>query len=449
MGSASQLRSQTMNKTITSEEISSLIEPDRVHRRVYTDPEIFKLEMQRIWGRAWVFIAHESMLPNPGDFITTTIGLEPVIAVRDIKTNDINVLLNRCGHRGVKLEVRDYGNQKSFRCPYHGWAYRTNGELAGVPHSVGYKNTNFDVKKSCYQLKFIPRVATYRGFVFASLAETGPDLETFLGDTRNTIDNMADRSPVGRVEVVGKVCNRFVQPANWKNFIENLNDAMHPMVAHAATGDATNKYAATLDPEQPRPAEAQVIQPFGGSYQFFDDMGQTVLPYGHNYMGGHTSIFSHYDWPEEYLDAMFNAKGEDQTRRVLEFNRHNTTIYPSIAVRDGVQSIRVVRPVAVDETVLETWVFRLVDAPEQLLSRTLLYSQLINSPGSMVGPDDLDCYKRMQLGLASEQNDWVDFNRYLNDDKEEQGRTVSSGTSDLAFRNQYKAWSDYMTDSEG
>ena len=443
-----------MNNTIitsdaASEAVTGLIESDRVHRRVYTDPEIFALEMRNIWGKAWVFVAHESMIPNPGDFVTTDVGLDPVIAIRDIKSNDINVLLNRCGHRGVKLEVRDHGNQKAFRCPYHGWAYRTNGELAGVPHPVGYENTNFDMKKKCYQLNVVPRVAMYRGFVFASFAETGPDLETFLGDTKKTIDNMADRSPVGKVEIVGKVSNRFLHPSNWKNFVENLNDAMHPMVAHAATGDATNRYAATLGPDEPRPVEAEVIAPFGGSYQFFDDMGQTVLPYGHNYMGGHTSIFSHYDWPKDYIDSMYEAKGEQRTREILEFNRHNTTIYPSLAVRDGIQSIRVVRPIAVDETIIETWVFRLVGAPDELLSRTLLYSQLINAPGSMVGPDDLDCYRRMQQGLSSQRSDWVDLNRYLNDDQQESEKTTSTGTSDLAFRNQYKAWQEYMTNSGG
>lgn len=432
-----------------TDEIAALVEPARVHRRVYTDPDVFKVEMERVWGKAWIFIGHESMVPAPGDFITTTLGLHPVIMVRDTVSDTINVLHNRCGHRGVKLTEKAHGNATVFRCFYHGWTYRTDGGLGSVPSVKGYKETEFDLKAACYQMRQIPRVAMYRGFVFASLAETGPDLEEFLGETRHTIDNLADRSPEGRIEVVGKVCNRFHHPCNWKNFIENGNDAMHPMVAHAATGKATAAYAKKLGPDTPPPVESEVLYPFGGSYKFFDDMGQTGLPYGHNYMGGHNSIFSHFNLPEDYVASLEKAYGRERAHKILGHNRHNTTIYPSVVVRDAVQSIRVVRPVSVDECVVETWVFRLVGAQEELFERTLLYSRLINSPGSMVGPDDLDCYRRMQLGLESDLSEWVDFNRYLNDDESADGKFTAIGTSDMVFRNQYDAWLNYMLGDQG
>lgn len=431
-----------------NDEIAALVEPERVHRRVYVDPDVFEIEMDRVWGRAWIFIGHESMVPEPGDYITTTLGLHPVIMVRDTASDTINVLHNRCGHRGVKLTEKAYGNAEAFRCFYHGWTYRPDGNLRSVPSAKGYADTEFDKEAACYQIRQIPRVANYRGFVFASLAETGPDLETFLGETRDTVDNLVDRSPEGRIEVVGKVGNRFIHPSNWKNFVENTNDAMHPMVAHAATGKATAAYAETLGPDAPTPVESEVLYPFGGSYNFFDEMGQTALPYGHNYMGGHSSIFSHYNLPESYIASLEEAYGRTRAHAILGHNRHNTTIYPSVVVRDAVQSIRVVRPIAVNEFSLDTWVFRLVGADDELFDRTLLYSRLINSPGSMVGPDDLDCYRRMQLGLESGLSDWVDFNRYLNDDKTADGKVTAIGTSDLVFRNQYKAWLGYMLGGE-
>lgn len=428
------------------QDLKHLVEDQRVHRRVYTDPEIFDLEMTRIWGKAWVFVGHDSMVPDPGDFITTTVGKQPVVMVRDRATGNVNVLLNRCGHRGVKLVQRAHGNVRGFRCPYHGWSYRTNGALAGVPHPKGYEDPAALQGKDCFQMRQIARVGSYRGFYFASLSADGPELEDFLGETRATIDNLTDRSPEGRIEVVGKVSNQFVQPSNWKNFVENLVDAMHPMVAHGGTGDAVNRYVETLGEGAARPPEADVIHPFGGSYDFFDTMGQSALPFGHNYMGGEKSIFSHYNLPEDYVDALKDAYGENRMHDILSFNRHNTTVYPSLAVRDGVQSIRVVRPVAVDETIIETWVFRLVGAPDALLARTLLYSRLINAPGSMVGPDDLDCYHRMQRGLQSDLSDWVDFSRFAESDEVRDGKSVGVGTSDLVFRNQYKAWLDYMTE---
>ena len=396
---------------------ASLVENDRVHRSVYVDDSIFQTEMQRIWSRAWIFVGHVSMVKEAGDFITTTVGIEPVIMVRD-RQGDVRVLLNRCGHRGVKLAQRSFGNVRGFRCPYHGWTYNVDGRLAGVPHPTGYRETDFDKSAQCYSLRQIPRVGEYRGFVFASLCDEGPDLIDFLGATRETIDNLTDRSPEGRVEVVGRVGNRFTHPSNWKNFVENLNDAMHPMVAHAATSKATDIYVSSLGEGNETPPEAEVINPFGGSYQFFDSMGQTVLPYGHSYMGGEKSIFSDYNLEKSYLDALTDAYGEHRMREILSFNRHNTTIYPSLAVRDGVQSIRVVRPVSVDTTVIESWVFELAGAPRSLLDRTLLYSRLINAPGSMVGPDDLDCYRRMQQGLSSSVSDWVDFKRFAGQDQD-------------------------------
>ena len=108
--------------------------------------------------------------------------------------------------------------------------------------------------------------------------------------------------------------------------------------------------------------------------------------------------------------------------------------------------MRVVRPLAVDRTLIESWHFRLKGAPEQFLKRTLLYSMLINSNGSMVGPDDWDCYARMQEGLVSDGKVWVDTSRGFGRDEElGDGRRSSFGTSDLTFRNQYRAWLNYMT----
>ena len=438
------------SSAVSRTDYSSLIEEGRVHRSVYTDPSIFDAEMQRIWGQAWIFVGHTSMVAEAGDFITSSIGLQPVIMVRDRDNEQIRVLLNRCGHRGVCITQKRFGNVLGFRCPYHGWMYGTDGALAGVPHSVGYRETDFDRAARCYSLRQIPRVDEYRGFVFASLSPEGPSLENFLGETKSTIDNLVDRSPLQRIRVVGRVCNRFDHPANWKNFIENLNDAMHPMVAHSATTKATQAYESRLEPGSERPEEAEVISPFGGSYQFFDEMGQTVLPNGHSYMGGEASILSEYTLSGDYFQCLESAYGNERAKEILSQNRHNTTIYPSLAVRDAVQSIRVVRPVSVDRTIIETWIFELEGAPKDLLDRTLLYSRLINAPGSMVGPDDLDCYRRMQQGLSSTVSDWVDFKRFIGSDNiESDDKTTGKGTSDLVFRNQYKAWLHYMNGRNG
>ena len=431
--------------SLSVEQIQSLVEPARVHSSVYVDSEIFQLEMQRIWGRSWIYVGHESQVKNPGDFYTTTLATLPVIMIRDAKSKVINVLQNRCGHRGAIVAQQQYGNAKLLRCPYHGWTYRTDGGIHAIPHPKGYEDTGFDKCEAQYSMPKLPRVETYRGFVFACLTDDVPDLFEFLGEIKDTIDNMCDRSPEGEVEVTGKNCHRFLHPCNWKFFIENLHDAMHPMCAHAGTSAAVQSYLSSLPEGTTAPPEAEVIDPFSGSYEFFDGMGVTALEYGHGYMGGKKSIFSHYEMYPEYLAAMRAAYGEEGAQEILSFNRHNACCYPSCTIRDAVQSIRVMRPVSVDSTILESWTFRLKGAPEKLLQRTLRYSRLINSPGSMVGPDDLDCYYRIQESAKTGSIKWVDLHRYLGQEDEANGKVTAPGTSDLSIRNQYKAWLNYMS----
>lgn len=430
----------------SQEELASLVEPNRVHRDVYLDPEIFDLEMERIWGQAWVFVGHDSQVKNPGDFISTTIGKEPVLMVRD-KQGNVNVIYNRCGHKGAKVVGKACGNTALFRCPYHGWTFQLDGALNATPHKCGYENTDFDPTDPQYSMQKVARVESHRGFVFASLSPEGEDLKTFLGETLETIDNMADRSPEGEVEVVGN-CLPYLHDCNWKMFFENLNDAQHPMVCHASVGFATRKVVKGLPEGADIPKEVEIISPFGSSYEFFDDMGVSVMNYGHSFMGGKSSIHAAYSQIPGYLEAMTEAHGKEKTERVLGSNRHNTAIYPSFTIKDAVQIIRVVRPVAVDKTLIQTWHFRLKGAPEQMLQRTITYSRLINSPASMVGPDDWDCYARMQDALHSHSAEWVDMRRYINQEEQQDGITRAKGTSDLAMRNQYKAWLNYMTQGE-
>ena len=431
------------------EVLKSLVEPTRVHRDVYAREEIFELEIERIWGQAWIYVGHESQVKSPGDYITTTIGLTPVIMVRDVTDDKINVLLNRCGHRGAMVCQARAGNAANgiFKCPYHGWMFRTDGSLRSQPSPAGYKDVGFDKTDPAFGLPGVARTGQYRGFVFASLAETGPDLDTFLGELRDTIDNMVDRAPAGEVEVTGKTCHRFRHPANWKFFTENLHDAMHPMVAHAGTSDAVRQYLEELPQYHSPPPEVEVIAPFGGSYNFFDDMGFVGLARGHAYMGGKKSIFSHYEVYPEYLKKMEQAYGRERTEEILSFNRHNGLIYPSCTVRDNIQSIRVVIPVSVNETIIESWTFRLKGAPAKMLERTLRYSRLINSPASMVGPDDLDCYIRIQESALAGAVEWIDMHRHFGREVRDGARMTAIGTSDLALRNQYTAWLEYMTDT--
>lgn len=427
--------------SISNQQLSDWVREGKAHKNVYIDEQVFDLEMQRIWGKSWVYIGHESQVKTPGEYYTLDFVGMPAVMVRD-KDNVIHVLHNRCGHKGAKLVVKPCGENARFTCPYHGWTYQLDGRLVGVPHPTGYADTGFDKSQPQYSMQAF-RSEVYRGFVFATLDKTMVTLPEWLGDAAVTIDNLCDRAPEGEVEVAGGVL-KFEHDCNWKLFTENLNDTMHPMVVHKSVVDAANQYISDLPEGSPNRAVAEIIPPFGASYEQFEETGITGFDYGHHFDGGKTSIHANYTVDPDYRQAMLASYGESRTNKILGYNSHNTLYYPSVTFKSAVQNIRVVRPIAADKTIIETYSFRLKGAPDSMLQRTLLYSRLINSNGSMVGADDLAVYLRIQQGLRSSGNDWVEFHRNLGKDIEQNGRTTNVGTSDLDVRTQFRAWKYYM-----
>jgi len=199
----------------------TLIQDDKIHASLYTDPRIFADEMERIFHRGWVFVGHESEVARPGDFVTRHLGAEPVIMVRGTG-GEVSVLVNRCMHRGTQVCAADRGSARTFTCPYHGWTYDLGGALLGVPYPGGYDG--FD--KSAHGLARAPRVGAYRGFIFASLAADGITLPDHLGPATRLIDRSCDLAPAGEVELTaGWVKHRCL--ANWKMLPENDSDGYH------------------------------------------------------------------------------------------------------------------------------------------------------------------------------------------------------------------------------
>lgn len=430
---------------LTAIDVAALVEPDRVHRSLYTHPAIFDLEMERIWGHAWIFVGHESQVAEPGQYFATTIGRQPVLMTR-ADDGGIYVLYNRCAHKGALLVGERCGEAKELRCAYHGWRFGHDGRLLGIPLEQGYDGTRFDRHGPEANLTRVARADSYRGFVFASLAPDGPDLKAWLGGVASSIDNMVDRAPEGALEVAGGVL-RYEHDCNWKFFVENLNDMMHPMVAHQSSSLTARIVAKKeLPANAPLPSAIEIIAPFTESYSFFDDMGVHAFAFGHGYSGGRTSIHAKYSDVPEYNRRMEASYGRDRVAEIMKVNRHNTIIYPSATIKGAIQTMRVVRPVAVDRTIIESWTFRLRGAPDELLRRSILYCNLINSSANLVGPDDQEAYRRQQVGLSAQANDWVAMHRDFGRDEEiEPGHFYAKGSSDMSFRNQYKAWKTYMT----
>ena len=433
----------------SDEQIADLVRSDKVHRDVYTDPDIFDLEMERIWGRSWVYVGHESQVKEAGDYFATSIGKQQVILTRH-KDKKVHVLFNRCSHKGAQLIGDTCGHAKQMRCPYHGYVFDTDGALIHIPREEGYEGSDYGKGKAGANMKEVPRVDSYRGLVFACLSEKGPDLKSWLGGAALSIDNMADRSPVGELEIAGG-CFRYVHDSNWKMFVENLNDAMHPMVVHQSSAGTAKRIFEDMDLEKDEvPFELEMLGPFASDYEFFEDMGLTAWDHGHSVTGGEVSIHSAYSAIPGYAEALINAYGEQRTKEILGVNRHNTVVYPSFTLKGVITSIRVVKPIAVNKTVIESWVFKQVGAPEELFHRSITYCNLINSQANLVGPDDQEAYHRMQHGLETkDDNEWVSQHRYLDVEKiDEDGTKSANGTSDMVFRHQFEAWKSYMTEME-
>ena len=423
--------------------IAALVRDDSVHRDAYIDPEIFRIEMERVWARAWIYVGHGSQVPEAGDYITADIATEPVLMIRQAD-GGVRVLRNRCAHKGAKLVADRSGNTGRFlRCPYHNWSYRTDGSLAAIPLRQGYDGTGLECSEAVQGLRPVA-TSVYRGLVFARLSRDGPEFGEWFGGALSSIDYMADRSPEGEMEIAGGVL-RYMHDSNWKFFVENLNDTMHPMAAHESSAGTAKELWADQPADAPKPMAIEQLVPFAGGYDFFDKMGVRVFENGHSWSGVHFSIHSAYAAVPEYEAAMIRAYGEARAKDILGTVRHNTVYYPSLTIKGAIQTIRVARPVAVDKTLIESWSFRLKGAPDIFFRRNVTYNRLINSPMSVVGHDDQQCYRLLREGLAAGGNEWVNLQRDYHPEEQGAADLTVNGTSEISMRNQFRAWARLMS----
>lgn len=372
----------------------------RLDRRVYTDPEIFELEMSRIWESVWVFIAHESQIPRPNDFLTATIGRQPVVAMRD-RAGKLGVFINACRHRGAKLCRVAKGNAKLLACPYHGWVYGSDGALVSVKEeALGAYPPSFD--KSALGLTPVPRVQSYRGFVFASLNPAVEPLETYLGDVTVLMDLLLDQSESGWEVLKGSASYTF--DGNWKLQAENGVDSYHATTVHANfAATVQNRLRSSRSGEKVKAMQLQ-HDPAQIRSGFFD-LGR-----------GHVMMWRDWSNPEDrfnYADRpnILRRMGESRTRWALGRLR-NILIFPNLLLLDVMSTqIRVFRPLAVDRTEVTSYAIAPVgEAPEQRRLRLRAYEDFFN-PSGMATADDLAEFRFCQEGFAGEASRWSDLSR--------------------------------------
>lgn len=424
--------------------VGSLVRADAVHRAAYVDPAVFALEQERIFRRAWLYVGHESEVPRSGDYVLTRLGPEEVLLTRG-DDGKLSVVQNRCAHRGARLVRAAKGNARRLRCPYHAWTYRPDGSLIGVPQPDGYAEPD-----TLPGLARAPRVESYGGFVFASHAGEGPSLAEFLGGLRGAFDNLLDRAPAGSVTRFGGSL-RLEYRGNWKMFLENAVDLVHPGFVHRSSVEAARAHPEAERADGLTQQGAQMFLANGLKVAQWNEVPLHAFPGGHVYMGGfyrggviaperRDPVF------DRYRRALVERHGEEKAAAVLAVDRFNNLVWPNISLNARFGAMRVVRPLAVDRTEVEVHCFRLDGAPAEMHELTLQFVNLAASPASLVASDDLEIFERCQRGLAEGAADWIDTRRgVLADQLQADGSIVASGTSELPVRHQFETWKAWMS----
>ena len=298
-----------MNKPIDKEAIAQraadLVLEDRVHKDLYSDPEIFEEELDKVFNNTWVWVAHESEVSGKNNYKTAKIGRQPVIVVRERK-GGINVLLNRCRHRGATVCEGNAGKTKAFTCPYHGWGYGLDGSLRALPKPEEYENL---MDKSEFGLVKL-RHESYQGMIFATLSDDIEPLEDFLGGTKKWIDLFMKQGAGYPLTTLGE--QRFRFPGNWKIQLENTTDAYHFPIVHKS-------FLSSMDE-----TSAEIFDFLDGD-GFVEDLGN-----GHSVM---VMIPELVDL-EENLDDPIPERFEDLAKE-LAAEGHSCLLYTSPSPRDS------------------------------------------------------------------------------------------------------------------
>jgi phenylpropionate dioxygenase-like ring-hydroxylating dioxygenase large terminal subunit len=413
---------------------AALVRDDGVRREIYLDPGLFALEMERIFKRTWVFMAHESELAASGDYLTMRLGTEPVVLVRG-EDDEIRVLVNRCMHRGAIVCERATGNAKSFRCQYHGWTYRNDGQLIGVPYP---ERQAADVRGRL-GLVALPRVESYRGLIFASFNPGVPPLTEHLGSGLiSYIDRFLDQC-LGLPLVAHKQAHRIAMGANWKLQLENGMDGYHAGFTHRSFFDVMQRRLGT-SVRYASGLPTATSRAFRNGHCAIDPETTSRKPL----MNRVATL------PEaaERLALLRAEVGDDKYEDFLGGVTGagiNVGVYPNLQLI-GIH-IRRIEPVSVNQTVVSVRPLLADGAPEQVNWLRLRYHELFYGPAGFGQPDDFEMFERVEAALGDTQDGWFRFERGLGDEQAvDDGDTTLGNVSDeTPQRGQYRQWAALMT----
>ena len=426
-----------MTTSFDSHPFSELVHPDRVHATLYTDQQIFVSEMERVFGGTWVYLAHESEIPAPNDFVRKRLGLRPVIVTRD-RGGAVHVLINRCTHRGATVCRKDSGNTKNFVCPYHNWSFDNTGRLIGVPMKGGYGDS---FQSSTMGLGRV-RTQSYRGFVFATLSPEMPDLESHLGQATTLIDQWLDRWPGAQLQVRSGQ-HRLSYRGNWKLTYDNSADGYHPGYSHASLLKMRKeRYGVGVDMQW-------VLGDVDSGLQTVTDLGN-----GHTFLDQRAEIDEYWSSAapmpggDRYADILRERLGHSAAAAALNVvvgSGMNLNIFPNLLIIGN--QIQVIEPYGVADTTLVWYATRLVadDLPDEVNTLRMRLQEDFPAFGE---PDDLANFEECQVGLSVPEMEWVNTSRHLDTGREflsADGLSTAPVSSELPVRAFWAEWKRIMT----
>lgn len=419
---------------------AALVREDRVHRTLYTDPAVFAEEMVKVFGgRSWVYLAHESQLPEPNSFLSVRMGLRPVIVTRDRK-GSLHAVFNRCSHRAATLCREESGVAKSFQCPYHGWTFRNTGELVGTPWPQGYGE---DFDRAEHGLHKVARVESYRGFVFGTLNESAPSVVDWLGPAAGWLDYWIDRAPEGEV-VVRSAANRMGYRGNWKLAYDNAGDGYHPAFSHRSLLEMASRMGTSKDM-----AYFGVSPDEGLMRTYMLGNGHSVIDQRPNYDGPGSFWANQRPQPgRERFEEKIRAEHGDDADRLLDLaigSQINLNIFPNLLIIGN--QVQVIEPLGVERTQLTWHATTVGGVPSEVNTMRMRTQEDFPSFGE---PDDQANFEEVQRGLAAPESEWILMNRGLGvpgwQEVGPDGVVSSRATDELHMRRYYAAWLEMMSE---
>lgn len=418
----------------TTPDIASLVESDRVAGTLYSDPALFEREMDRIFHRTWVWVAHESEVAKGGDFKMAWVGRRPVIVTRD-RRGGVNVLLNRCRHRGASVCETPKGNGNGFTCPYHAWSYALDGTLRGIPYPEGYEDV---VEKKDLPLQRL-RVGTYAGMIFASFDQDIEPLEDFLGGARLWIDRFMKQGAGYPIKVQGE--HRFRFNGNWKIQLENTTDWYHFPIVHRSWMSSVDAETASM--LSIMTDETAVTHALGNGHSVSISVAEHA---DLDVDDGTEKLQDRFGHIVEELSKDMPPEKVRRIVRSLHGAGFNLNLFPNVAM--SMAFFRVLRPLSVAETEIRHVALGLDGGPEIVNRERLRIHEHFQGPFGFGSPDDAEAWNRVQRGVAGGAEMPILVNRGLGREKpDDLGQATSHATDETGMREAYAMWKRMMTDA--